>query len=212
MRHRDLAGLTPGDMRPAGPQGRGQLLPRMQALPGAIELPRQHGGLPVPLRDKIARNVPNRNGRGGKGGCAPRQQAEGKGGCGQNRRSRPAFLWNLQQRMLFMHDFPTPDVWLAHRVSYGETDTMGYLYYAEYLHLFERSRSEYIREMGMSYAEVERLGIMLPVREAQCRYRRPARYDDLIHIRAGIAEVRRASLVFVYNVMDAERKTCLPKA
>ena len=39
---------------------------------------------------------------------------------------------------------------------------MGYLYYAEYLHLFERSRSEYIREMGMSYAEVERLGIMLP--------------------------------------------------
>ena len=108
-----------------------------------------------------------------------------------------------------MHDFPTPDVWLAHRVSYGETDTMGYLYYAEYLHLFERSRSEYIREMGMSYAEVERLGIMLPVREAQCRYRRPARYDDLIHIRAGIAEVRRASLVFVYNVMDAERKTLL---
>ena len=124
-------------------------------------------------------------------------------------RFRPAFLWNLQQRMLFMHDFPTPDVWLAHRVSYGETDTMGYLYYAEYLHLFERSRSEYIREMGMSYAEVERLGIMLPVREAQCRYRRPARYDDLIHIRAGIAEVRRASLVFVYNVMDAERKTLL---
>jgi len=181
----------------------------MQALPGAIELPRQHGGLPVPLRDKIARNVPNRNGRGGKGGCAPRQQAEGKGGRGQNRRSRPTFLWNLQQRMLFMHDFPTPDVWLAHRVSYGETDTMGYLYYAEYLHLFERSRSEYIREMGMSYAEVERLGIMLPVREAQCRYRRPARYDDLIHIRAGIAEVRRASLVFVYNVMDAERKTLL---
>ena len=108
-----------------------------------------------------------------------------------------------------MHDFPTPDVWHAHRVSYGETDTMGYLYYAEYLHLFERSRSEYIREMGMSYAEVERLGIMLPVREAQCRYRRPARYDDLIHIRAGIAEVRRASLVFVYNVMDAERKTLL---
>ena len=51
-----------------------------------------------------------------------------------------------------MHDFPTPDVWLAHRVSYGETDTMGYLYYAEYLHLFERSRSEYIREMGMSNA------------------------------------------------------------
>lgn len=108
-----------------------------------------------------------------------------------------------------MHDFPTPDVWLAHRVSYGETDTMGYLYYAEYLHLFERSRSEYIRRMGMSYAEVERLGIMLPVREAQCRYRKPARYDDLVYVRAGIAEVGRASLTFVYNVTDAERKALL---
>lgn len=86
---------------------------------------------------------------------------------------------------------------------------MGYLYYAEYLHLFERSRSEFIRGMGMSYAEVERLGIMLPVREAQCRYRKPARYDDLICIRAGIVEVGRASLTFVYNVTDAERKTLL---
>lgn len=61
MRHRDLTGLAPSDMRPAGPQGRGQLLPRMQALPGAIELPRQHGGLLVVLGDKIARDVPDRS-------------------------------------------------------------------------------------------------------------------------------------------------------
>ena len=86
---------------------------------------------------------------------------------------------------------------------------MGYLYYAEYLHLFERSRSEYIRNMGMSYAEVEHRGIMLPVREAQCRYRRPARYDDLIFVRVGISNVGRASLTFVYNVTDESRKTLL---
>ena len=108
-----------------------------------------------------------------------------------------------------MHDFPSPEIWLPHRVSYGETDTMGYLYYAEYLHLFERSRSEYIRNMGMSYAEVEHRGIMLPVREAQCRYRRPARYDDLIFVRVGISNVGRASLTFVYNVTDESRKTLL---
>ena len=108
------------------------------------------------------------------------------------------------------HEFPTPDIWLPHRVSYGETDTMGYLYYAEYLHLFERGRSEYIREiLGMSYAEIERRGICLPVREATCRYRRPSRYDDLIMIRVGIREVGRASLTFVYSVTDAERKTLL---
>lgn len=87
---------------------------------------------------------------------------------------------------------------------------MGYVYYAEYLHLFERGRSEYIREaLGLSYAEIERRGILLPVREATCRYRRPARYDDLIHIRTGISEIGRASVSFVYAVTDSERKTLL---
>ena len=180
----------------------------MQALSGAIEPGRQQACLPVRFGNEHARDVPLGAGWGdGKRRGAPRQQDYGENGHGA--RHRTDFLKNLQQRMLCMHDFPTPDVWLAHRVSYGETDTMGYLYYAEYLHLFERARSEFIRSMGMSYADVERLGITLPVREAQCRYRRPAHYDDLLHIHIGIAEVRRASLVFVYNVMDAERKTLL---
>ncbi len=87
---------------------------------------------------------------------------------------------------------------------------MGYVYYAEYLHLFERARSEYIREaLGMSYAEIERRGICLPVREASCRYRRPARYDDLIFIRTGIRDTGRASVTFVYAVTDSERKTLM---
>lgn len=105
-----------------------------------------------------------------------------------------------------MTDFITPCAWLAHRVSYGETDTMGYLYYGEYFHLFERSRSHFIREAGMSYADVEKKGIMLPVRESGCRYRHPSRYDDLIHIRVGITEWRRASLKFAYEVWDEGRE------
>lgn len=80
---------------------------------------------------------------------------------------------------------------------------MGIVYYAEYLHYFERSRSEYIRQMGISYAEIERKGIYLPVREAACRYRHPARYDDLILVHAAISEVKRASLRFVYEIWDA---------
>lgn len=104
-----------------------------------------------------------------------------------------------------MSAFPTPDVWLAHRVSYGETDTMSLVYYAEYLHFFERSRSEYIRTLGMSYAEVEKRGLLLPVREAQCRYRSPARFDDLIWIHAGISEWGRASLTFTYEIFDEAR-------
>ena len=105
--------------------------------------------------------------------------------------------------------FPLPDVWLPHRISYGETDSMGVLYYAEYLHLFEKARSEYIRGYGISYADVERRGIFLPVREAQCRYRAPARYDELVLVRTGISEWGRASLRFVYEMWNEDKKRLL---
>ncbi|RRD71577.1 MULTISPECIES: thioesterase family protein [unclassified Desulfovibrio] len=109
-----------------------------------------------------------------------------------------------------MHDdFPTPQIWMAHRVSYGETDAMGVVYYAEYFHLFERARGEYIRRCGMSYAQVEKKGIFLPVREAQCRYRSPARYDDTVLVRAAISQWGRASLRYVYEIWNEDKTTLL---
>ena len=101
--------------------------------------------------------------------------------------------------------FPLPDTWYRHRVSYGETDAMAQVYYAEYQHFFERARGQYIRELGMSYAEVERRGVLLPVREASCRYRVPIRYDELIWVHAGVGTWRRASLIFVYEIWDEQR-------
>ena len=95
--------------------------------------------------------------------------------------------------------------WLTHRVSYGETDAMNVVYYAEYFHLFERARNEYIRERGMTYKQVEERGIYLPVREAQARYRFPLRYDDLIHVRAVISEWRRASMLFEYEIYNEDK-------
>ena len=109
-----------------------------------------------------------------------------------------------------MHDdFPTPQIWMARRVSYGETDAMGVVYYAEYFHLFERARGEYIRRCGMSYAQVEKKGIFLPVREAQCRYRSPARYDDTVLVRAAISQWGRASLRYVYEIWNEDKTTLL---
>lgn len=110
-----------------------------------------------------------------------------------------------------MHDQPvkgTQDHWFTHRVSYGETDTMGVLYYGEYFHIFERGRSDFIRGLGLSYAQVEERGLFLPVRDAQCRYRAPARYDDLLQIRLYLSAIGRASLVFGYALYD-EARECL---
>ena len=104
-----------------------------------------------------------------------------------------------------MSTFPAHEVWMQHRISYGETDTMGVLYYAEYLHIFERGRNEYIRAYGITYKEVEERGLFLPVREANCRYRSPAKYDDLVQIRMGLADWRKASFTFQYEMYDETR-------
>lgn len=107
--------------------------------------------------------------------------------------------------------FPEPSCWLAHRISYGETDAMGVVYYANYLHLFERGRSELIRGLGFSYSVVEERGIFLPVREATCRYLAPARYDEIIHIRTGLSGQSRASLNFVYEITNADKSLVLTR-
>jgi len=108
-----------------------------------------------------------------------------------------------------MDNFPEMHIWHQHRVSYGETDAMGVLYYAEYLHIFERSRNTFIRERGFSYKEVEAKGFFLPVREAQCRYRSPARYDDTLYVKTGISEWGRASMTFAYELHDAAKSRIL---
>ncbi len=102
--------------------------------------------------------------------------------------------------------FPQPEKWWTHRVSYGETDAMGVVYYGNYLHWFERARSEFLRAFGMSYAEVEARGLFLPVSEAYCRYRAPARYEQVVAVRAGIGNWGRASLTFFYEVFNQSEK------
>lgn len=106
-------------------------------------------------------------------------------------------------------EFPTPSIWHAHRVSYGETDMMGVVYYAEYLHFFERARDAYIRVSGESYTSVEEKGILLPVREVQCRYRASARFDEVIHTRVGVAEWSRASMTFLYEIWNEDHSRLL---
>ena len=93
-----------------------------------------------------------------------------------------------------MHRYPL-------RVRYGDTDRMGFAYYANYLRWFEIGRSELFRSLGRTYREVEESGIQLPVVEAYCRYLKSALYDDRIAIETGIAELKRASVRFEYRVV-----------
>jgi acyl-CoA thioester hydrolase len=87
------------------------------------------------------------------------------------------------------------------RVSYGETDKMGVVYYANYLRWFEVARAEYLRARGKTYRELEAEGVQLPVIEAYVRYRAPASYDDEIGIAALPLEVGPVRLRFGYRVL-----------
>ncbi len=86
------------------------------------------------------------------------------------------------------------------RVIYGDTDQMGVVYYANYFRYFEFARSEYFRAKGGSYRDLESEGSMLPVVEASCSYKAPARYDDVLVIETLVSELRRASLTFTYRI------------
>ena len=70
------------------------------------------------------------------------------------------------------------------RVRYAETDQMGVVYYANYFVWFEVARTDLLRTLGWTYREMEDSGVLLPVIDAQCEYRRPARYDDEVEVRA----------------------------
>lgn len=95
------------------------------------------------------------------------------------------------------------------RVRYGDTDQMGFAYYANYLRWFEIGRAEMIRSLGTSYHAVEQEGVWLPVLEARCRYHKPARYDDEVTIETGVIELKRASVRFGYRVVRAADGTLL---
>jgi len=80
------------------------------------------------------------------------------------------------------------------RVRYAETDQMGIVYYANYLVWFEIGRVELLRSLGLAYSQLEKEHeCILPVVEASCRYRSPARYDDEI--------LRGSVLKFAYRIL-----------
>ncbi|RRA50160.1 thioesterase family protein [Acidipila sp. EB88] len=91
------------------------------------------------------------------------------------------------------------------RVRYSETDQMGVVYHGNYFAWFEVGRVELLRSLGFSYQELEAQDdCILPVVEASCRYRRPARYDDLLTLATSVKALRGSIVVFTYKLYVGE--------
>ncbi|HWC75626.1 MAG TPA: thioesterase family protein [Gemmatimonadales bacterium] len=92
---------------------------------------------------------------------------------------------------------------VLHRVNYSETDQMGFVYHANYLIWMDMARTEHMRERGMSYKELESEGTYLTVTDVRIRYRRPARYDDIIRVRCWVRDLASRRVIFGYAIERA---------
>jgi acyl-CoA thioester hydrolase len=91
-----------------------------------------------------------------------------------------------------------------YRIIYGDTDAMGVVYYSNYLRIFEMARSEFMRNKGLPYSEVEKKGFAMPVTEAYCKYINSASYDELVEILMVISPVSRTRVRFDYHMINSE--------
>lgn len=87
------------------------------------------------------------------------------------------------------------------RVRYAETDRMGLLHHANYLVYFEQGRTELLRSQGLSYRDLEDQGFLLVLTKLEVRYRRPARYDDLLTLRTTVVRTTMVRIDHKYELL-----------
>lgn len=92
------------------------------------------------------------------------------------------------------------------RVRYGETDQMGYVYYGFYAMYYEVARVESLRQLGLTYKEIEAMGIIMPVLENHSKYLAPGRYDELLRIVTTIREKPTVRINFEYEIFNEENQ------
>ncbi|MBS1682985.1 MAG: acyl-CoA thioesterase [Bacteroidetes bacterium] len=92
------------------------------------------------------------------------------------------------------------------RVRYGETDQMGFVYYGNYAMYYEVARVESLRQLGLTYKELEDGGVMMPVLENKSVYLAPALYDDNLRIVTTLREKPGVKIIFEYEIFNSSGK------
>lgn len=98
------------------------------------------------------------------------------------------------------------------RVRYAETDQMGVVYHGHFFPYLESGRVEAMRSLGISYAEMEKMGISMPVVDVQAKYLRPAHYDDLLRIRTTLPELPLDHRIVFHQEVIRDPEQLLVKA
>ena len=89
-------------------------------------------------------------------------------------------------------------------VRYYETDQMGIVHHSNYIKYYEEARSAFMRHLGVSYADMEASGVLMPILHVESDYKRPARYDDVLRVRIIIKDIPMARFVANYEIYNAQ--------
>ncbi len=100
----------------------------------------------------------------------------------------------------------------SYRVSYADTDKMDRVYYANYLEICERARTEFLREIGYPYRAFEEQGFFFPVRSCQIRYYGYAVYDDELICLSHVSRMRHATLAITTDIARKDEEKPLVSA
>ena len=95
------------------------------------------------------------------------------------------------------------------RVRYAETDQMGVVYHSNFFLYYEVSRAESIRNLGFTYADMEKMGVIMPVIEVQSRFMQPALYDDLLTVKTILKELPVHHKIEFHHEVYNEKKELL---
>lgn len=89
---------------------------------------------------------------------------------------------------------------------YAETDQMGIIHHSVYAIWYEQARTEFFNEIGFRYDEVEKNGVMTPLIELNCEYKRPAYYNQAVEIRTKIIKLTPVKFILEYDIYNQENQ------
>lgn len=92
------------------------------------------------------------------------------------------------------------------RVRYGETDQMGIVYHGNYAAFFEVARTEWLRNLGVSYKDLENKGIILPVISLSFNFIKSAKYDDILTISVFLKKIPLVKIEFDYEIINQNKE------
>ena len=98
------------------------------------------------------------------------------------------------------------------RVTWADTDAAQVVHYSNYFRFFERAEEEFYRHLGFNFTDLHARGLWFPRVEAFCRFRQPARYDDLIEVEIAVGELKEKSVRFEFNVFNKDTAELLATA